>query len=97
MGELSVERLLRRLSREEFNAWYVAYHELHLDGARNAAAVAAAVHNALRPVHAFLGLETEPTTIDEQLPAVLFGDERSAPPADSNDVDWERLAAAKWG
>lgn len=81
MGRLDVKKMLAELEREEFDKWYVAYHELHLDGAGPAAIVASAVHNELMPLHAYFDLDWEPTTPEQLLPKTIFGDDKE----DEND------------
>lgn len=97
MREPRVERLLASMTREEFDRWFVAYHELRLDGSRETAAITAAIGNALGPVHAYLGLDWQPTTIEDQLPKIVFGDEDDPVDRPSDEPDWEALAARAWG
>ena len=97
MGELDVEAMLDKLTREKFNRWLVAYHELRLDGSPNAALVAATIHNELMPVHARAGNENwEPQTSEDYLPPVEFG-LKPQPPPDPGEPDWATIAARVWG
>ena len=98
MGELDVEAMLSKLTREQFNRWYVAYHELHLDGSGPAAILAATLHNELGPLHWPLNQDWKPETPADHLPAVDF----SARPADATppsavEPDWADVAARAWG
>ncbi len=98
MGELDVEAMLGRLERHQFDRWFVAYHELRLDGSRPAAQVVAAIHNELMPVHAYLGLHPESVKIDDCLAPVEFvlrpkPGEQPAELADEPDL-FEQMAAA---
>lgn len=93
MGEPDVKALRRRLGRDELNRWYVAYHELHLGGAHNAAIVAAAVHNELMPLYTYFDLDWEPKTPEQMLPQVLFGDAATPATPDDHDAEIDRLLA----
>lgn len=104
MRELDPKAIRRRLSREEFDRWMVAYYELHLDGSGPAALVASAVHNAAAPDWLRLGIEYETTTAEDYLPpAKVYGHAEESPATEpavseadhANDL-LEQMARA-WG
>jgi hypothetical protein len=94
MGRLDVRKMLAELTPEEFDHWRVAYHELHLDGARPAAIVAAALHNELMPLHAYFDLEWEPKTAEQMLPSVVFGDDDDVLDLAQRDAELDRMIQA---
>jgi hypothetical protein len=104
MGELDVAAMRRRIGRDEFNAWMVAYYELHLDGSMNAARVTSALHNKLGPAVARY-LEQDLSefkfeTPEDHVPRIVFGDEPVEPPQedDADDLDRQLEEAEKrWG
>lgn len=93
MRELDVKALRRRLERGEFDGWLVAYHELHLDGAGPAALVASEIHNSLSPLWQYFGVEREPTTAEDHLPPVVFGEKKTIKPPDPEEENDALIAA----
>jgi hypothetical protein len=88
MGELDIDAMRRRIGRAQFDRWWVAYHELHLDGSMPAAIVASEVRNSLAPLWYQIGVARKPTTPDDHLPRALVGDDdEPTNPADDDQLD----------